>query len=69
MNLTIKGKTFNPEKKIDPTRHLGKAVFADYVDNHAGTIDFSGFVGTLGRITAAIEAHANRNAQPQPVHL
>jgi hypothetical protein len=30
------------------------------VDNHAGTIDFSGFVGILGRITAAIEAHANQ---------
>jgi RNA-directed DNA polymerase len=59
-NLSLGGKTLNPDNKADSSLYFSKQVLSQYVREHAAKIDFTGFSGLLDRITAAIEAHQNK---------
>jgi hypothetical protein len=59
-NLNLGGKTFNPDGKADSSRYFGKHILSQYVRENATKINFTGFVGLLDRITAAIDAHQNK---------
>ncbi len=61
-NLNLGGKTFNPDSKADSSRYFSKHILSQYVRDNAAKIDFTGFVGLLDRITAAIEAHQSKQA-------
>lgn len=51
----VDGKTFNPSKKLDPTKEYGKIVLAEKVVRpKAAKIDFKGFDIILDRIAAVI---------------
>lgn len=63
-NLTLGGKTFSPHNKADPSIHFGKHILSQYVRDNAAKIDFTGFAGLLDPITAAIEAHQAKQANP-----
>src|ERR1700676_44677 len=59
-NLNLGGKTFNPDGKADSSRYFGKHILSQYIRENATKINFTGFVGLLDRITAAIDAHENK---------
>lgn len=60
----LKGKSFNPSSKIDPTKEYGKEVFANsVVKPNAASIDFSGFDPLLERIAKVLNAYS---PSPQP---
>jgi hypothetical protein len=61
-NLNLGGKTFNASSNADTTVHFGKHILSQYVREHAGKIDFTGFAGLLDRINEAIEAHQGKVA-------
>jgi hypothetical protein len=62
--VNLGGKSFSAQSKPDPAKHFGKEYLARYVRENATKIDFSGFAGILDRISAAIEAHQSKYAQP-----
>jgi RNA-directed DNA polymerase len=52
---TVSGKSFNPKKDADPTKHYGKKIFAHKVVRpNADKIDFSGFSDLLTNIALAL---------------
>jgi RNA-directed DNA polymerase len=56
LKTIVDGKTFNPAKKIDPTKEYGKIVFAEKVVRpNASKIDFSAFNKFLGRLEAVLK--------------
>lgn len=56
LNTLVNGKKFDRSKKIDDTKHYGKAVFAkEVVAKNADTIDFSKFKNILDRIVKVID--------------
>jgi RNA-directed DNA polymerase len=58
--LPYDGKTFNPAKDADKTKHFSKQIFAHKVVRpNADKIDFTGFKPLLTNITAAILKHRN----------
>lgn len=53
------GKTFNPSKDKDVTKHYDKVVFAHKVIKpNAANIDFSGFIPILNSMESAIKEHS-----------
>jgi RNA-directed DNA polymerase len=59
----IDGKTFNPEKDLDPLTQYGKVIFAERVVRPgAATINFSGFDPILSRIEAVIDHYSKLKA-------
>ncbi|HEY2496723.1 MAG TPA: retron Ec67 family RNA-directed DNA polymerase/endonuclease [Candidatus Angelobacter sp.] len=56
--VKLNNKSFSPENNYDPQTHYGKAIFSQYVDANAGTIDFRGFKGILDRLAGVVAAHA-----------
>ena len=56
LKTKIDGKTFNAEKKLDPSQEYGKVVFAEKVVRaNANSVKFDGFDPLLNRITQAIQ--------------
>ena len=64
LKLNLGGKTFKSDSKADSSHHFGKHILSQYVREHAATIDFTGFSGVLDAITAAIEGHEKKTAEP-----
>jgi retron-type reverse transcriptase len=64
-NVILSNKRFDPENEYETATHFGKAIFSQYVEKNAGTIDFSGFEEILDRLTAVIDAHTKRMISPQ----
>lgn len=61
--MKIDGKSFSPEKNVDPTRFFGKTVFAHKVVRpNAKHIDFSGFEPLLKTIVQIQKDYAKRHA-------
>lgn len=54
-NITINGKTFSPEKKIDPSKNFGKIVLANFVKSNANEKMFSEFSIILKSINEAVK--------------
>ncbi len=52
--VTLNGKTFSAEKKLDTAKHFGKIALAHYVRDNAGSIDFSGFDEMIEGLNEAI---------------
>jgi hypothetical protein len=69
LNLNLGGKIFNANNKADSAAHFGKHILSQYVRENATKIDFTGFVGLLQRITAAIEAHASKQVAVQASNI
>ncbi len=66
-NLKLGGKAFSPDNRADSSKYFGKHILSEYVRDNAAKIDFSGFGELLDRITAAVEAHENKQtAVPAP---
>lgn len=56
LKTTVGGKTFNPGKKLDPTKEYGKIVFAEKVVRpNASKLDWSDFHKFLGRLDAVMK--------------
>jgi RNA-directed DNA polymerase len=56
LKTVVGGKTFNPGKKIDPTKEYGKIVFAEKVVRpNANKIDFSAFQKLLDRVAGSLK--------------
>ena len=51
-NHVIDGKTFNPMKNADSSKHYGKYIFSKYIEKNANTVDFTGFAEILKRLAA-----------------
>lgn len=60
LQVSLGGKTFKADAKEDSAAHFGKHILSQYVRDHADTIDFTGFSGVLGNITAAIEDYESK---------
>jgi hypothetical protein len=56
-NLVINNKSFSAANDYDSDTHYGKSTFAQYIEEHAASVDLTGFADTLARISAAIDAH------------
>jgi len=61
-NLKIGGKAFNRDNNADSSLYFGKHILSQHVRENAAKIDFAGFAVLLDSITAAIEAHQNKQA-------
>ena len=59
LKTTLNGKTFDPSKDMDDTKHYSKAAFArDVVAKNASSINFSNFQGILDRVDAVVKDYA-----------
>ena len=61
-DVLINNKKFSSANDYDTDTYYGKSTFAQYVEKHAPSIDFSGFAEILARISAVIVAHKKPDA-------
>jgi RNA-directed DNA polymerase len=63
LTAVFSGKTFQKDPPFDPSKHYGKAIFAEeVVKKNSQTIDFNGFTPVLDNLAAILADYAAKQA-------